>query len=82
MNGAQSRSICSRSVKSTSKRGVIAITQDHWSMEGRALVREGTLDHYKEKPDFARKMGATVSTRKKAECEVVPRSVVTVTTPA
>ncbi len=34
----------------------LAITQDHHNMEGRALVREGTVQHYREKPDFAKKM--------------------------
>ncbi|MEA3187036.1 MAG: hypothetical protein QOD99_866, partial [Chthoniobacter sp.] len=44
-------------VKATGKRGVLAITQDHWSMEGRALVREGTVEHYEKNPEFAQKMG-------------------------
>lgn len=35
----------------------IANTQEHWSMEGRAIVREGNVDLYKKDPDFANKMG-------------------------
>ncbi|TVP77790.1 MAG: 4Fe-4S dicluster domain-containing protein [Puniceicoccaceae bacterium] len=35
----------------------IANAQQHWSMEGRAIVREGNLDYYKKDPDFANKMG-------------------------
>jgi molybdopterin-containing oxidoreductase family iron-sulfur binding subunit len=31
----------------------LACTQDHWSMEGRHLVRSGTLAEYREHPDFA-----------------------------
>jgi molybdopterin-containing oxidoreductase family iron-sulfur binding subunit len=31
----------------------LAATQDHWSMEGRQIVREGTLEHYKKEPEFA-----------------------------
>jgi MoCo/4Fe-4S cofactor protein with predicted Tat translocation signal len=33
----------------------IAVTQDHWSMEGRPLVREATLDDFIKEPAFARK---------------------------
>jgi MoCo/4Fe-4S cofactor protein with predicted Tat translocation signal len=33
----------------------LAITQDHHSMEGRALVREASLKHYKEEPNFVQK---------------------------
>ncbi len=32
----------------------LANTQDHWSMEGRQLVRDGTLDEYLKKPDYAK----------------------------
>ena len=35
----------------------LANTQEHWSMEGRAIVREGNADYYKKHPDFANKMG-------------------------
>src|SRR5262249_16383295 len=31
-------------------------TQDHWSMEGRPIVREANLDKYNEMPDFAKNM--------------------------
>ena len=31
----------------------IACVQDHHSLEGRDLYRQATLEHYKEKPDFA-----------------------------
>ncbi len=34
-----------------------AHTQEHHSMEGRDLVREGTLERFREFPDFARTMG-------------------------
>lgn len=43
-------------VKRTGKLHRLAITQDHYSMEGRALVREATLDTFNEHPDFAKKM--------------------------
>ncbi|MFO8028175.1 MAG: TAT-variant-translocated molybdopterin oxidoreductase [Opitutales bacterium] len=35
----------------------LANTQEHWSMEGRAIVREGTAKYYKEHPNFANEMG-------------------------
>ena len=35
----------------------LANTQEHWSMEGRAIVREGTAEYYSKHPDFATKMG-------------------------
>jgi MoCo/4Fe-4S cofactor protein with predicted Tat translocation signal len=34
----------------------LANTQDHGSMEGRPLLREATLDEYREHPDFAPEM--------------------------
>lgn len=36
----------------------ISCTQTHWSMEGRAIVREANLQQFKDHPDFARKMNA------------------------
>ena len=44
-------------LKATEKRFFLANTQEHWSMEGRAIVREGTVDYYKKNPDFVNKMG-------------------------
>jgi molybdopterin-containing oxidoreductase family iron-sulfur binding subunit len=35
----------------------LANTQEHWSMEGRAIVREGNADYYAKHPDFASKVG-------------------------
>ena len=34
----------------------IACTQNHWSMEGRAAVREANLDEFQRNPDFAQEM--------------------------
>ena len=34
----------------------LAVTQDHWSMEGRAIVREANLEQFNEKPDFSHNM--------------------------
>jgi len=44
-------------VTPTGDRGTLAITQHHFSMEGRAFVREGTLDTFAENPSFAKVMG-------------------------
>jgi molybdopterin-containing oxidoreductase family iron-sulfur binding subunit len=40
----------------TGRRYKLATTQDHSSMEGRPLVREATLEEYREHPDFAPEM--------------------------
>jgi MoCo/4Fe-4S cofactor protein with predicted Tat translocation signal len=34
----------------------LAVTQSHWSMEGRPVVREGSLDQYRKNPKFAQSM--------------------------
>ncbi len=34
----------------------ISCTQDHWSMEGRPIVREGTIEQYGKHPDFVQNM--------------------------
>jgi molybdopterin-containing oxidoreductase family iron-sulfur binding subunit len=34
----------------------LAITQDHWSIEGRGLVREATLERYREDNEFVKKI--------------------------
>ncbi len=34
----------------------ISCAQDHWSMEGRPLVREATLEEYRKEPKFAQEM--------------------------
>ncbi len=43
-------------IRLTDKTYRLANTQEHWSMEGRAIVREGTVSYYKKKPDFVQKM--------------------------
>ncbi len=40
----------------TGERYVLASTQDHWSMEGRPIVRDADLDYYRQHPEFAREM--------------------------
>ncbi|MCH6257528.1 TAT-variant-translocated molybdopterin oxidoreductase [Puniceicoccaceae bacterium K14] len=35
----------------------LASTQEHWSMEGRAIIREANKDYYKKSPDWVAGMG-------------------------
>ena len=44
-------------VEPTGQSQELAATQDHWSMEGRAIVREANLEQFNEKPDFSHHMG-------------------------
>jgi MoCo/4Fe-4S cofactor protein with predicted Tat translocation signal len=44
------------SVKKTGRTYRLAITQHHWAMEGRALMREGTLERFNHEPTFAQTM--------------------------
>src|SRR5207253_2722120 len=48
----------SAGVKLTKVEGTyrLAPTQDHWSMEGRPIIREATLKQVAEHPDFAKRM--------------------------
>jgi molybdopterin-containing oxidoreductase family iron-sulfur binding subunit len=39
------------------KKYPLSITQDHWSIEGRGMVREATLDGYREDNEFVKKCG-------------------------
>ncbi len=34
----------------------LSVTQDHWSIEGRGLVREATIEKYREDPEFVKKI--------------------------
>lgn len=44
-------------IKLTQETYRLANTQEHWSMEGRAIVRESTADYYKKHPEFTHHMG-------------------------
>ncbi|MBX2992616.1 MAG: TAT-variant-translocated molybdopterin oxidoreductase [Bacteroidetes bacterium] len=43
-------------IRKTGEWRKVASTQDHWSMEGRPIVREATLDDYLAHPEFAKHM--------------------------
>jgi molybdopterin-containing oxidoreductase family iron-sulfur binding subunit len=47
-------------IRKTGERYALACTQDHQSMEGRDLVRSGTLAEYRADPAFAREAGDDV----------------------
>jgi molybdopterin-containing oxidoreductase family iron-sulfur binding subunit len=44
-------------MKRTGEHYSLAVTQEHQVMEGRHLVRSGTLEHFKHHPHFAHEMG-------------------------
>lgn len=44
-------------ISKTGRRYPLACTQHHHSMEGRHPVRAGTIEEYREHPDFVREMG-------------------------
>src|SRR6266581_2194242 len=44
-------------VTKVGKKYPLAITQEHWSIEGRGVVREATLDDYREDKEFVKKCG-------------------------
>jgi molybdopterin-containing oxidoreductase family iron-sulfur binding subunit len=43
-------------ISRTGKTYTLACTQDHWSMEGRPIVREANLKQYQEHPNFAKRL--------------------------
>ncbi|MGD2114522.1 MAG: TAT-variant-translocated molybdopterin oxidoreductase [Acidobacteriota bacterium] len=50
-------SLARGTVEPTGRRHPVATTQDHHSMEGRHLVRTGTVGEYRENPHFVEEMG-------------------------
>ncbi|HEX7469231.1 MAG TPA: TAT-variant-translocated molybdopterin oxidoreductase [Verrucomicrobiae bacterium] len=45
-------------IKNLGKTFPLSCTQDHWSMEGRPVIREANLEQFKKHADFAEKMDA------------------------
>ncbi len=54
---ADGKNIESVSVTKVGKKYPLSITQDHWSIEGRGVVREATLDDYRKDNEFVKKCG-------------------------
>jgi MoCo/4Fe-4S cofactor protein with predicted Tat translocation signal len=46
----------------TGERVALANTQNHWSMEGRDLIREANYDEYRENPAYVKEMGMEAET--------------------
>jgi MoCo/4Fe-4S cofactor protein with predicted Tat translocation signal len=43
-------------LKKTGATYTLACTQDHWSLEGRPIVREANIEQFRQHPDFAQRM--------------------------
>jgi molybdopterin-containing oxidoreductase family iron-sulfur binding subunit len=54
---ADGKAIESVRVTKVGKKYPLSITQYHWSIEGRGVVREGTLEKYREDNEFVKKCG-------------------------
>src|SRR5947208_2709932 len=62
---ADGKAIASIAVKKVGRKYPLSITQDHFSIEGRGLVREATLEHYREDNEFVKKVaGAEESSQR------------------
>ncbi len=44
-------------LEATGREFQLTNTQEHWSMEGRAIIREANLDYYSKSPDWVSHMG-------------------------
>jgi molybdopterin-containing oxidoreductase family iron-sulfur binding subunit len=53
---ADGKAIESVKVAKVGQKYPLSITQDHWSIEGRGIVREATLDHYRKDNEFVKKL--------------------------
>jgi Fe-S-cluster-containing dehydrogenase component len=45
-------------IKPTGKTHQVTCTQDHWSLEGRPIIREANLEQYRKHPQFTKGMNA------------------------
>jgi molybdopterin-containing oxidoreductase family iron-sulfur binding subunit len=54
---ADGKNVESVRVSKVGKKYPLACTQDHWSIEGRGVVREATIDRYREDNKFVEKCG-------------------------
>ncbi len=62
---ADGKIIGSVKVTKVGRKYPLSITQDHYSIEGRGLVREATIERYREDPDFAKKIAGDSELPKK-----------------
>ena len=54
---ADGKTIENVQVTKVGKKYALSVTQDHWSIEGRGVVREATLEKYREDNEFVKKTG-------------------------
>ncbi|MEO5721316.1 MAG: TAT-variant-translocated molybdopterin oxidoreductase [Chthoniobacterales bacterium] len=54
---ADGKTVKSVGVKKVAGSYALATTQEHWSIEGRGLVREATIERYRADKDFVKKLG-------------------------
>jgi len=53
---ADGQAVASVKVSKVGQKYPLSITQDHWSIEGRGVVREATLDRYRDDNEFVKKL--------------------------
>jgi molybdopterin-containing oxidoreductase family iron-sulfur binding subunit len=56
LRGSTAQSFGAAEVRKADDHYRLVSTQDHWALEGRNIVRAGSLDEYKENPKFAQEM--------------------------
>jgi len=56
---ADGKTVESISVSKVGKKYPLSITQEHWAIEGRGVVREATLERYREDNEFVQKAGGS-----------------------
>ncbi len=57
VSGGSKRYITGAELQVTEEIYELANSQEHWSVEGRAVMREACAEEYREHPDFVKKMG-------------------------
>src|SRR6202035_5176211 len=54
---ADGKTIDSVRVTKLGKKYPLSVTQEHWAIEGRGVVREATIERYREENDFVKHAG-------------------------
>lgn len=60
-------------VTKTGKKNPLSCTQEHWSMEGRPIIREANLEQFKTHPDFTKSLNLHEPPKPKGEEGVWPK---------
>src|SRR5262249_3732356 len=56
LRGSSARFIGTATTANTGDHDDLAITQEHWAIEGRNLIRSATLEEFKKNPAFVKEM--------------------------